>query len=448
MRYWKGAWVVLWLVLVACNATLRTTEDSSQEDALKAGDIDPNFGSSGRSSTVFGSQTPDPATNNLERSQVEILRISGNRRMVSLGSNGLDGWALMTRHTQGGSLDTGFAQQGKLRVAANLKPVGLEFYCPAMKQSSDCDAPSRMVVAGTQTSNNQSRVWLGAFSEKGLAEAAFGQNGVVTTAVFDQAQARQLAIQPDGKIVVLADASRVGYQARVLLRFLPDGKPDEAFGNKGVLTVSDSNTDPLIQNMLLQDSGFLLLGSSRSQKGWLYSIRYKLDGTPDLGYGQNAVASVLVGEVVDGLREAMVVDGAVMYWGSSAAVQLGSKGELDPKFGDKGVLRFASTEGSARVQQVVSLPSGYLYTIAAPPNHQTTTEIEVRRYFSDGVLDDTFGKDGTKNLTLIGDGRLGVYFEPVVASIARYGNRVIVGGRTVDYSSSDRRAIFTLTRLR
>jgi hypothetical protein len=124
---------------------------------------------------------------------------------------------------------------------------------------------------------------------------------------------------------------------------------------------------------------------------------------------------------------------------------LGVKGELQDSFGDKGLVRFA---GSAQVFQVVALPSGYIYTLAAPPNHSTATEIEVQRYYADGVLDDGFGQGGSKRLTLIGDGRLGVFFEPVTAALARYGNRVVVGGRTVDYSSSDQRRIFTLTRIR
>ena len=83
----------------------------------------------------------------------------------------------------------------------------------------------KIVVAGfaNDASNSDSDFALARYNPDGTLDTSFGSAGIVTTDLGTQSDdARALAIQPDGRIVVAGTAG----EDIALVRYLPDGKLD------------------------------------------------------------------------------------------------------------------------------------------------------------------------------------------------------------------------------
>src|SRR5919201_1880476 len=69
----------------------------------------------------------------------------------------------------------------------------------------------------------------------GSLDPCFSNGGMVTTTIGSTAAANAIAVQPDGKIVVVGkggpDAAKPDF---AVARYMPDGTPDESFGTKGI----------------------------------------------------------------------------------------------------------------------------------------------------------------------------------------------------------------------
>lgn len=99
----------------------------------------------------------------------------------------------------------------------------------------------RFVVAGS--SNDGTKITLARFTNDGQLDRSFGDDGVATVTVpgrVRDAGARAVLALPDGKLVVTGVAKRKGTGTDIylpVLRFLPDGQLDPAFGDGGLVTL-------------------------------------------------------------------------------------------------------------------------------------------------------------------------------------------------------------------
>src|SRR5262249_34585970 len=99
----------------------------------------------------------------------------------------------LARYNPDRSLDTAFGTGGKgiLNVGHHIHRVAIQ-------------ADGRIVVAGDKYTGNSWDFALARFDTDGTLDANFGSGGIVTTDFHgDYDSARSLAIQPDGRIVVV-----------------------------------------------------------------------------------------------------------------------------------------------------------------------------------------------------------------------------------------------------
>src|SRR5262245_40839135 len=134
-----------------------------------------------------------------------------------------------------GDLDPGFGIGGK--VVTNLTRGGINF---GVVNTVAVQSDGKIVVGG----GGQSGPFMVArFQANGQLDSTFGTNGIVvrqetTTPVL------AIALQPDGKIVVVGGAlAALSDQELLVVRYLPNGTFDSSFGNNGFVTNNFSFTN-------------------------------------------------------------------------------------------------------------------------------------------------------------------------------------------------------------
>ncbi len=134
----------------------------------------------------------------------------------------------------------------------------------------------------------------------GQVDPAFGQAGRVTAGLPAVPQA--LASLPDGRVLVaggnreLSDAPAAPASALMLTRLLPGGEPDPSFGTGGQVVTAVDDSASAYSLWPLADGGALVGGTALSLDGGTYSrwvvARYTAGGTLDPVFGEGGVATV------------------------------------------------------------------------------------------------------------------------------------------------------------
>jgi uncharacterized delta-60 repeat protein len=229
------------------------------------------------------------------------------------------------------------------------------------------DGAGRIVVAGqTQVVQGNADAVVVRFLPDGSLDPAFGDQGVVVLDLrtdFDAAHA--LALQADGALLVAGS-----YAPQVLTPFLArlrgDGTRDRRFGRKGVVASADSGAwyDVTVQ----PDGRIVTAGELQTE---LAVARYLSNGRADGSFGVGGVASVEVdptgfllgraGGVALRADGGMVAAGAAWTTNQSemAAVALTAAGVPDSRFGQGGVVRYQDPIGwTSGLEDVTLRPDG------------------------------------------------------------------------------------------
>jgi uncharacterized delta-60 repeat protein len=251
----------------------------------------------------------------------------------------------VARFTARGRLDPGFGIAGRTFVDVG----GGTDIATALARYDD----GRLVVAGSayvpdpvDPNVTIGRVAVARLRPDGTLDGTFGADGTVAVDVGGFAATRAVAVQRDGKVVVVAftmPGDRPPAVAHVL-RFLPDGRLDPGFGTGGIATPAPPGV---------------------------------------IGYA-----------VTVGRRGAITVAGEAH--GDMALFRLDRSGRLDDTFGTGGI---ATLDGQGALDAALSLAQtpagdlvagGYAGDPAADP-----TDMMVARVRRDGTPDRRLGGDGT-----------------------------------------------------
>jgi uncharacterized delta-60 repeat protein len=125
-----------------------------------------------------------------------------------------------------------------------------------------------------------------ALSLTGGLDPSFGTNGVVAHSALPYRSVDGIAVQPDGKIVVLAGDE--------LFRYLPDGSPDASFGESG-----DVATPFPARALALQRDGKIVVAGGATGTDFAIA-RYTPDGAPDTSFGTDGTTKTDIPEAIPG----------------------------------------------------------------------------------------------------------------------------------------------------
>ncbi len=250
----------------------------------------------------------------------------------------------------------------------------------------------KIVVVATTTASTDLDVLLLRYNSNGTPDSTFGSGGVVTYNASDFDWGRGVAIQPDGKIVVTGSIIGPSSYDLLVLRYNSNGTLDPTFGNGGVVTYDGGSRDDGNAVAIQQDGKIVVAGDTYSASAYARALilRYDSNGTPDPAFGNNGVVVYNSGYdyayAVAVQPDQKILVGGTGGTGNLQMLRYNENGTLDPTFGQGGVVRY----GSGHIRSVVVQSDGKI--VASGPC--ADGDVLVLRYNPDGTPDTTFGGDG------------------------------------------------------
>lgn len=299
-------------------------------------------------------------------------------------------------------------------------------------------------------------------------DPTFGENGIVTTNISRQDISTELAIQPDGKIVVVgyATSSTTIGNNFFVTRYTVNGALDTTFANSGYVAMNFGYRDADARTVAFQADGKIVVGGLAMTSGFGRDFglaRFNNDGSLDASFGGDGLVvtrfSDNYAQAYEEVVESLVIqpDGKVVAAGTLrdpsqsryilsnriALARYNADGSLDSDFGTNGLVEsnFGNELNAAMI--VAQQSDGKFviggYTGFVSEDYQTRRDFMVARYNTDGTLDTTFGQEGKTTTDFEGKD------DVVTAMVLRPDDSILVVG----YSStadSMRRSVIALAQ--
>ena len=249
------------------------------------GTPDTGFGASGIASTTIGSYD--------DRGLAVAIQSDGKVVAAGYSNNGSDDDFTVVRYNTDGTLDTGF---GTTTTGWLLTNIGSgDDRASAMEVQAD----GKIVVVGNSHNGSDDDFAVVRYNTDGTLDTGFGTStsGIVTTGFGSGRDdvASSVAIQSDGKIVV-AGHSIVSGQARIaVVRFNADGSLDTGFGTGGMVTTTIGSGHGTGSSVAIQPDGKVVVvgyGHNGSDNDFAL-VRYNADGSLDTGFGADSNGKVM-----------------------------------------------------------------------------------------------------------------------------------------------------------
>lgn len=351
-------------------------------------------------------------------SYANAVAIQPDGKIVAVGAAAgpsLTGEFAVARYGTDGTLDAAFSEDGMLTTP--IAGGGDEARSVAIQPNG------RIVVAGI---DSRRRFAVVRYLADGSLDPSFDDDGIVRTNITrGDDLAYDLAIQSDGKIVVVGSAGP-GAPRFAIVRYRPGGGLDRTFGDHGMV-VADRGWSTARSVVLQPDGRIVVAGYG----GGIRLERFRPSGRRDRSFGGDGVVDG-VGGMIFPLAVALQDDGRIVVAGAWDIFEVGlarftTDGALDPTFGVGGLVHHAwSTGDEQAIDALVIQDDGRIVAVGSSGPHEFGDPGEWRfvltRYETDGTLDTTWGTAGEVVTDFPGGGSVNG------AAAQSDGNIVVVGG--------------------
>ena len=286
---------------------------------------------------------------------------------------------------------------------------------------------------------NKSNVLSGKFTITQDLDTSFGQGGIVidddALSGFNE-EAIGVVLQTDGKIVVAVSAFN-GLSDDVLIkRYNADGSPDTNFAASGTFTFDSGGPEVANAVAMQLDGKIVVVGTIHHN---VLVMRLNSDGTLDNTFGTNGVAITDFSNYGEnGYAVAIQSDGKLVIAGDigiggtdsqALLLRYNRNGTLDSTFGTNG---FVTYDGIGwTIAYGVSIQQDNKIVVTGNTSETSSTlaltDLLVLRYNSDGTVDTAFGTNGVVTYNSI--------YESGRAVLVQNDGRIVVGGTRWDYAS-------------
>jgi uncharacterized delta-60 repeat protein len=361
------------------------------------GSLDLTFGSGGRVNTDF----------NFDDDEAFAVALQADGKIVVAGSSFNGGSSTdfaLVRYSSDGNLDVTFGTNGKVTTDF----AGDSDEARALVVQSD----GKIVAVGSMfSSTDRSDFALARYNSNGSLDSSFGFGGKVNTDLIsgDDDEAYGVALQTDGKI--LAVGKKIGSDTDIgLTRYNQDGSLDDTFNNDGIKITDITGQDDEGFGVALQSDGKIVVVGGTDSGGTydFVTIRYNDDASLDATFSfDGIVITDFASDFDEAVGVAIQPDGKIIVGGVSSVGNAGnfaiarydSDGNLDGTFDFDGKVTtdFGGNEAVLAVELQSDgkiLAAGYSFSAA-----QNISDFAVARYegdpapqclfcddFQDGVL--------------------------------------------------------------
>ncbi len=295
----------------------------------------------------------------------------------------------------------------------------------------------RIVVAG----QSHGQLAVARYRSNGGLDPAFSGDGLLRMRFGNYSGATALVIQPDGRILVLVGST----QGTVLARLRSGGALDPSFSGDGLLT--DFGENDSFGDLALDGDGRIVLSGARSGAGTAEAAlaRFQPNGAPDTSFSGDGLATVSF-------------PGFDYAWGDSVAVEPDGSPVLagqvlhdDLLLTDLALARFepdgdpdSTFSGDATTtldigpvddtRHVALRPDGRIVAAGAscssPEDLYGGCAGETAQFNADGSLDDSFAHEGVLTLSLRRGGYVGSVADAL--KVTEDDGTVLAGGTVTD----------------
>jgi len=342
-----------------------------------------------------------------------------------------------------GALDLTFGKEGKVRTDILDGSYDIAY---AVTVQPD----GKTVAVGTAVSP-MPQFAVARYNRDGSLDQTFGSGGKVLTAFRESDFALAVAVQRDGKIVVaglsMAADSVQHPDAFAVARYNRDGSLDLTFGDGGKVLTEFPNAYTQARGIAIQADGkIVVVGQAVGVLAFTADIavaRYTVNGALDPSFAGTGIVTVSVGAIDDARAVVVPFDGRIVIAGSArdlmpfdddvVVLRLNRNGSLDPSFGTGGIVRTDATGLSDAATSVMVQRNGKIVVAGSASGDKFSGWYDALlvRYNRDGSLDPTFGTAGIAVADLAGS-------DDVSAAALQADGKIVVG--------STSGALFTVAR--
>lgn len=372
------------------------------------------------------------------RSAVGVLRPDG--ALLIAGTAQAQAYAPtdlgIARHLVDGDVDYSYGpSSGQLVYDA--------FYMKNDEVSFVADADVGTYLGGRTLDGAVPSMTLARITHGGAPDYTFASNGRISVSMGSGAAANAIAVQPDGKVLLLGySLNASGKKDAAIVRVLPSGALDQTFGVGGKVSLPMSTDHDEVRGAVVRDDGSIVLAIDSRVGTQNYTDVVALNSGGDLvpGFGSNGIVRLARtgyglyarGIAMDTQGRLVVASHALQY---SPYVQgmnmtrLNANGTLDAGYNGSGHLfTTLAPGGNYSVQALELLPTGEAIVVGGLhiPTSGTRT-IFSARFTAAGTLDTAYNNGVGYKLGDVGGGShydVSAQYLAVAAD-----GRVHVGGR-------------------
>ena len=315
------------------------------------------------------------------------------------------------------------------------------------------DAAGNIVFCGRSLADVYPNFLTGRLTPDGVLDTSFGSGGLVTTAILDKSQAVACAPQSDEKLIVVGNAKKdqVGLYDwdAALVGYNYDGSLNKCIGDvrcrRGGIVVTDIIGGSGVDDVAIQsDDKVVVVGTSEiAGPATFYALRFTADGFVDNSFGTDGFAFIPIeganGNSADAVAihgDGIVLGGYVLFDGGDVAVliRLDANGDLDPDFGDLGLVAANFPGYSCEFADIAVDRDGYIVAAGIAWSQDSGTDILIARFDPSGDPDPSFGAGAgfvVVDLGLAGNTVNGVAIDPGDELVD---DKIVVVGQSNDWS--------------
>lgn len=265
------------------------------------GELDTTFNFNGIVTTQVGS----------DDDEIAAIALQEDGYIVAAGytmNSGSRDFALI-RYTAEGQLDSSFGEGG----------IVIDEYGSGNDEITALavDPEGRLVIAGYATGTAGRAVIAGRYHSSGAPDLSFGYNGQSLIGIGQDALARSVDIDEEGRIVIAGSFYHEGRTEAMVLRFTEDGELDNEFGVEGLAVPFQIREHTDGYGVRVSDDGSIIVAGSTGSEGGLDTVlfRFTAAGRPDTGFGNNGMLIVSAAQEDDMALAVDVLDGVVIASG-------------------------------------------------------------------------------------------------------------------------------------